>query len=169
MAKRPSKRADVPPRASDNLKRTLIEKPDAAQLSDLRVTINYAGHPKHKRNPHLYGLGTFNGERGDETLCDAHAGFRMKDMASIPSLLLRGIDAELVGERIVWTVADDGWIFEARLTNRDTNEYHGYPVRPSEAISELVFRRFSVWAKQFGSASDKMAMSNCAQRYGFKL
>ena len=168
MAKRPPKRTDVPPRSSDNVKRALIEQPDPSHLAALRSTIHYAGHPKHKRNPHLYGLGNFNGQRGDETLCDEHGGFTKKDMPLIPSLLQRGIDAELVGERMVWTVADDGWIFEARLTNRDTNEYHGYPVRPSEAISELVYKRFAIWAVAHGSALDQMAMSNCAQRYGIR-
>lgn len=168
MAKKPGKRSDIPPRDSDNDNRRLQDNVDQNSLATLKTTINYAGHPKHKRNPHLFGLGQFNGKRGDETLCDKHAGFTKAQMAGIPSLLQRGLEAELVGERIVWSIADDGWIFEARLTNRETNEYHGYPVRPSESIAELVFKRFAHWAKRHGSPSEKQAVLCCAERYGFE-
>ena len=73
-------------------------------------------------------------------------------MADIPALIERGIRAGLIGHtaRLLWTVADDGWIFEARETNRETAEYHGYPVLPEESIGHLVFDRFVNWAEAHG-------------------
>lgn len=168
MAKKPDKRSEIPPRDSDNDNRRLLNEIDQGVLLNLKNTINYAGHPKRKRNPHVFGLPRYNGKRGDETLCDKHAGFTKAQMAGIPLLLQRGLAAELVGERIIWSIADDGWMFEARLTNRDTNEFHGYPVRPSEAIAELVFERFERWARRNGGAQEKLAALRCAERYGFK-
>mgnify|MGYP000902506815 CR=1 FL=1 len=169
MAKKPKKRSDIPRRDSDNDNRRLLDEIDHISLARLQESIRYAGHPKHKKNPHLFGLDRLNGKLGDATLCDAHAGFTVEQMKDIPLLLQRGLKAKLIGERIVWSIADDGWIFEARLTNCVTDEYHGYPVRPSEAIAELVFERFAHWAKNHGSRSEKEAVLRCADRYGFKL
>ena len=42
-----------------------------------------------------------------------------------------------------------------------TNEYHGYPVRPSEAIAELVYKRFSAWAIAHGNPQDQQAARAC--------
>ena len=70
------------------------------------------------------------------------AGVR-RQIDDIP--LKRGIRAGLIGhtERVLWTVANDGWIFEARETNRETAQFHGYPVLPEESIGRLVFDRFA--------------------------
>ena len=77
--------------------------------------------------------GVFCEIRGDATLCD-DAEFEPSQMAETPMVMRRGIRAGLIGhtQRIIWTVADDGWIFEARETNRDTAEFHGYPVLLTE-------------------------------------
>ena len=85
-------------------------------------------------------------------------------------MIRRGLRAGLIGHgnRIIWAVADDGWIFEGRLTNVATNEFHGYPVRPSEAIAELVYKRFSSWAITRGTSQDQLAAKACRDRYGFK-
>jgi hypothetical protein len=134
----------------------------------LRARVTYGGSSKHKRNPTIFGLEPFNGDRGDATLCDEHASFQLADMTKIPALIHRGLQAKLIGNNaLIWTVADDGWIFEGRLTNPTTSEYHGYPVRPSEAIAESVYRRFSDWASAWGNVEDKEAASNCAALYGF--
>lgn len=167
--KKPTKRADLPRRNSDNDKRRLDPAPDPQFINQLLSTVHYAGSSKHKRNPHLFDLKRFNGKRGDETLCDEHAGFSPEDMAGIPAIVQRGLKAGLIGDRVLWTIGDNGWIFEARLTNSETNEYHGYPVRPTEAIGEPVFRRYAEWASAHGAESDKQALQNCSAVYGFKL
>ena len=166
--KKPKPRTDIPPRNKNNNKRKLAEVVSDEVVATLLTTAHYKGSSKHKRNPAIFGLEPFNGRRGDATLCDEHAQMQPKDMARIPMLTTRGITARLVGTNI-WTVDDTGWIFEARLTNSEQTEYHGYPVRPNEPIAEPVFRRFKAWADEFGQASDKQAALNCAALYGFKL
>ena len=96
-------------------------------------------------------------------------------MVHVPGLLIRRISAGLIGSRvedgvpsILWTVSDQGWIFEARITNIGQAEYHGYPVRPSEAIADLAYARFSAWARLHGSDSDWQAAANCQALYGFR-
>ena len=130
--------------------------------------VHYLGSPKHKLHPHLFGLPPFNGERGDATLCD-EADFEPSQMDEVSMLIRRGIRAGLIGytQRIIWTVADDGWFFVAREANRDTAEFHGYPILPSEAIARAVFNRFSVWVQEQGTDKEQSACDSCRFRYGF--
>ena len=137
------------------------------RIAELRASVNYKGSSKHKRNPAIFGLEPFRGDRGDATLCDEHAGFRPNDMAKVPAMIDRGLRAGLIGTNL-WTVSDDGWIFEGRLTNVAQVEYHGYPVRPSEAIAEPVYRRFKSWAEVEGEPADRRAAENCAALYRFR-
>ena len=160
---------DLPPRRSDNAKRRLVEDPSPALLERLEAAVKYAGSSKHKLHPHLYGLPPFSGKRGDATLCDRDAGFERSDVPSIPSMMHRGIKSGLVGEegRIIWAVADDGWMFEFRQTNAMQSEYHGYPLRRTEAIAALIFRRFALWARGQGTRKDQDAAESCRRRYRF--
>lgn len=169
MPTKPTKRSDIPPRNSDNYKRRLLDPLTPQDTQLLIQCVNYKGSPKHKQNPYLFGLAAFNGKRGDETLCDSHAGFTPKKMLNVSMLIQRGITASLVGVRMFWTVADDGWIFEARLTNSIAHEYHGYPVRPTEAIAEPVAKRFYEWAHAKGSSIEQNAAQTCYLLYGFRL
>ena len=165
--KKPPKRSDIPPRNSDNNKRRLAPAVTDEVVTTLLGSVTYKGSAKHKRNPKLFDLEPFKGKRGDATLCDGHAEFQVKDMARIPDLIRRGINARLVGTNL-WTVDDSGWIYEARLTNAGQAEYHAYPVRPKEAIAEPVYDRFREWADAFGQPSDKQVALNCAALYGFR-
>lgn len=165
--KKPKPRPDIPPRSNENRKRKLFDMMSTEQLATFFAGRKYEGSPKHKQNPHLFGLEPFRGERGDRTLCDAHARFSADDFARLPRLLERAQAASLVGN-FVWTVDDNGWIYELAVTNAGQNQYHGYPVRPSEAIAEKVFIRFRDWAALHGSAQDKAAAQVCQSFYGFR-
>ena len=161
-------------RKSDNDKRRLKKTPDQATLARLLRTATYQGISRHKGNPRQFGLPPHNRPRGDETLCDVHANFQPGDMATLPVLLRRGLRAGLVGEvetqgipTIIWTVADNGWIFEARITNVGRAEYHGYPVRASEAIARIVYDRFANWARMHGGPQEIAAADTCRALYGF--
>jgi hypothetical protein len=157
----------LPPRRSDNEKRKLYVNITALDVQVRYGTVSYKGSSKHKQNPHLFGLEPFRGRRGDRTLCDKHAGFSPEDMVRVPLLLQRALCARLVGSHM-WTVDDNGWIYELAVTNPTSNEHHGYPLRPSEAIAETVFRHFQSWALENGSENDKAAASACRERYGFR-
>lgn len=167
--KKPRERTDIQPRNQDNHKRRLEKTVAPRLIAELRNVVTYGGSSKHKQHPHLFGLAPFNGDRGDSTLCDGHANFRPSDMVKIPELIHRGLKAGLVGKNhLLWTVGDDGWIFEGRLTNPAQTDYHGYPVRPNEPIAERVYDRFKVWVDIEGDDADKQAALNCAALYGFK-
>lgn len=166
--RRPSPRADLRPRTSDNAKRHLDTNLTAEQVRAQFGATTYCGSPKHKQNPHIFGLEPFRGNRGDRTLCDSHASFQPSDMARIPVLLDRALRSGLVGSHM-WTIDDNGWIYELALTNATTSERHGYPLRPSEAIAELVFQHFASWATVNGDDSDRNAVHACRTLYGFDL
>lgn len=138
-------------------------------IEQMLDTVHYEGSAKHKRHPHLFGLEPFNGDRDDATLCD-EADFQPEQTAEIPALLQRGIRAGLIGHtaRLLWAVADDGWIFEARETNPATAQFHGYPVLPEESIGRLVFNRFAAWANAHGTPADRPAATACRIRYDFR-
>lgn len=167
--KKPPERTDIPPRNQDNNKRRLEKDVSSKAIAELDAKAFYRGSSKHKRNPSIFSLEPFLGDRGDSTLCDEHANFQPADMAKIPELIHRGVQARLVGKNaLLWTVADNGWIFEGRLTNVVTTEYHGYPVRPTEAIAEKVYRRYSAWAFDRGNVADREAAIKCAELYKLK-
>lgn len=165
----PPRRRTVHRRHSDNEKRRLMKEPSDDLVRSMLDTVRYSGSSKHKLHPHLYDLPPFNGYRGDATLCD-DADFGPARMTEVPALVRRGIRAGLIGHtgRIVRTVADDGWIFEARETNRDTAEFHGYPVLANEAIARAVLERFSDWAAKRGTPEDRSASDSCRLRYGLR-
>lgn len=159
----------MPPRGSDNDKRRLIPDPDPGRIEVLLNSVRYQGYSKHKKWPRLFGLEPFRGKRGDATLCDKHANFLPEDFASIDDMIKRGLRAGLLGHNeLIWAIADNGWIYEARPTNVAQSEYHGYPVRDSEAIAESVYRRFAAWAQESGDQGARLATDNCKRRYGFK-
>ncbi|MGE4244068.1 hypothetical protein [Ramlibacter sp.] len=137
-------------------------------MTELKSKIHYKGYSKHKKAPEAFGLPPYMKRRGDATLCDEHAGFRPVDMGLLPSMLERGLKSGLVGKGdIVWTVFDNGWIMECRVTNRISREYHGYPVRPGEAIAEGVYRRFAAYVRNSRSSTsgERAAMVNCKAMY----
>jgi len=167
--KKPAKRPDLPRRHVSRDKRRLRPEVDAATSNALLKSARYVGSPKHKLNPEPFGLEPFAGKRGDATLCDRDAGFTPAQIASIHGVLQRGIRAGLIGTgRIIWAIGDNGWIYECRLTNRQQSEYHGYPVRSSEPIAQLVYRRFLAWAERHGTQQDRQAATQCQALYGFK-
>lgn len=148
---KPRKRLPVT-RSSDNDKRRLRDPiPAKTWLDALAARATFQGYSKHKLDPREFGLEPFSGSREDATYCDGHAQFARRDAARIPILLRRGISAGLVGHKddangedptILWTVDDNGWIYEFRITVPGRAVYHGYPVLGTEAIARLVLARY---------------------------
>ncbi len=164
--KRPPTRRDE--RRPDNVKRRLLAAPADELLEHLLSSVSYRGSEKHKMHPLAFGLSISGGSKGDATLCDEHAGFTNDKAHSIPRLVERGLRAGLVGHgNLIWTVGDDGWIFEGRPTNVVTSEYHGYPVLDWESIARPVYNRYSEWAHTSGRTLDRIAAEQCKSKYGF--
>jgi hypothetical protein len=151
MSRRKPRKRLAAARSSDNDKRRLRDPvPPKAWLDTLAGRATFQGYSKHKLDPRAFGLVPFTGSREDATYCDGHAQFTPRDVARVPSLLERGISAGLVGHNddangdptILWTVDDNGWIYETRITIPGQAVYHGYPVLGTEAIARLVLARY---------------------------
>ena len=173
MARRPGRRLPAA-RGSYNEKRRLCEPhPGQAYLDGLAARARLAGSPKHKLQPRAFGLDPFTGLAEDPTYCDGHAEFSPDDMVRVPELLRRGIEAGLVGANdaqgdptLLWTVDDNGWIYEARITIPGQGLYHAYPVLPVEAIARKVIARFAAWAYDRQDAGLIAALRMAQERYG---
>jgi len=161
---RPATRKGLPERRDARRPRKLDANPALSSVAARFAGIQYEGSPKHKRHPHLFGLEPFRGERGDETLCDELAGWKPADTARVPALFDRAKRASLVGS-LLWTVDDNGWIYELQMTNAGHNQHHGYPVLPTDPFALLLVRRFAVWAGGHGTRADKQAAENCKLLY----
>ncbi|MFX8601227.1 hypothetical protein ABTL95_20400, partial [Acinetobacter baumannii] len=77
-----------------------------------------------KRHPRAYGLAPYAGQQEDPSYCDEHAGFGPGDLQRAPAILRRGIEAGLFGKAnkkgdpgLLWSIDDNGWIYEAQITN----------------------------------------------------
>jgi hypothetical protein len=142
----------LPDRTSDNDKRALLpDMPPEPDRQALIARISYEGYGKHKKNPHIWKVAVYHGDAEDRTFCE-DAGLRPTDMRRATRIVQRGVAAGLMGDRsdlncptILWTIDDNGWIYELRLTNRDQAVYHGYPVRFNDAMARKVIVRFQQW------------------------
>jgi hypothetical protein len=136
-----------PTRSRNNRKRRLREPiPTVAEREALSASAKYGPHSKHKYNPSAYGLTPYSGQDEDRTYCDAHANFGKHDFSRIPTLLKRGILLGLWSDGagppdMLWTIDDNGWIYEMPVTNIVQHDYHGYPLLPGDAfVAQLLAR-----------------------------
>lgn len=150
--RRPPEPRDLPPRSSENDKRALsLLWPTQQAIDALWADATYEGYGKHKRTPEIWGLNRFQGYAPDRTFCE-DAGFTLADRGRILSLLQRGIAAGLFSEQErqgvpakLWTIDDNGWIYEFAITNATVPLYHAYPVRRTDAMARKVIDRFELY------------------------
>lgn len=127
----------------------------SALLSDkekafLRANAVYEGSPYHKKNPGDFGLTPPAAPRSDATLCD-EAGVTQRAVAS--ALLDAAIDGGLASEattpegfpKQIWTVDDQGRVFEAMYGGSRTGCYHGYPIRTKDPLFDRISK---IWAQR---------------------
>jgi hypothetical protein len=173
MAKpRKPKRRLVVERSSDNDKRKLREPaPKAEARETLARRARFEGSAKHKLEPRAFGLEPAPSD-DDDTYCDGHAGFRPEDMARTGRLLRRGLLAGLIGQidkqgdpTLIWTVDDNGWVYEGRITTPTRALYHAYPLLPSDAFAKIVIARYAEWAYGEADARVLFALQNALDRY----
>ncbi|HYD23819.1 MAG TPA: hypothetical protein VEB68_03415 [Croceibacterium sp.] len=153
MRKKPDKRV-IDERVADNQKRRLLlEMPARTLREQLADRITYEGSGAHKADPYSWGIEPYRGRRRDRTYCDLHARFKFKDRLRIQRLLRRGVIGGLISDHalkgdpsMLWTIDDNGWIYELRITNPGHAIYHGYPVLPSDPLARKIIARLSAWA-----------------------
>lgn len=169
--RRPTKRV-VTARSSDNVKRRLKDPiPDQDTRSALIARATFAGSAKHKLHPRAFGLEPAPSDE-DDTYCDGHAGFAPADMTRLPVLLRRGISVGLIGDNdkkgdptLLWTIDDDGWIFEGRITTPTQAVYHGYPLLPGDAFARKVIERVASGIDGGLDPSLKACLLRALERY----
>lgn len=113
----------------------------------LAAEVHYTGNPAHKRDPGDFDLTPPSAARQNATLCDDAGLFKRKDA----KLLLRNgakkglVDARSKGEfpLLIWSVNDDGIVFEAQLENAEQGDYHGYPMPISDPLRPDILRAAS--------------------------
>lgn len=143
-------------------------------LDALSGRAQYEPYAKHKRHPRAFGLEPISEISDDPTYCDEHAGFTPDDMARIPGLMCRGIAAGLTSKaesggnpRLLWSIDDNGWVYEARLTNEGQALYHGYPLLPGDPVANKVISRYRDWAYGRDDIQAATKIADAAQeRYG---
>lgn len=109
----------------------------------------YTGNPQHKRAPGDYGLTPPTQPRPGKTLCD---GARQISKAEATALLKRGLLKGMFSQcelghwpQNIWSVSDEGEIFEAQLENREMGAYHGYPVPEDDDFRRMIQQE---WARR---------------------
>ena len=136
-------------RSRNNANRRLIATlPTTASRAELSARVTYGAYSKHKFNPTAYKLSPYAGQDVERTYCDEHAGFGKESRNRIPTLLVRGVMLGLWSDQndgdapsLLWTIDENGWIFELRITNSGQAQYHGYPVLPGDAFARHVLAR----------------------------
>jgi len=169
--KRPRRRI-VDERSSDNHKRQLRTPAPAADARDeLAKRARFQGSGKHKLEPRAFGLEPATPD-ADDSFCDGHDGFTPEDMSRVPSLLERGIKAGLIGHRdsqgdptILWTVDDNGWVYEARITTATQAIYHGYPLLEGDAFARKVITRYSEYVYAHPELQLERSLEQALERY----
>jgi len=173
MAKpRRPKRRLVVERSSDNDKRRLREPAPTDEAREaLAARIRFAGSGKHKLEPRAFGLEPAPSDE-DDTYCDGHADFRPEDMARTGRLLQRGLLAGLIGHNdkqgdrtLIWTIDDNGWIYEGRITIPSQGLYHAYPLLTSDAFAKIVIARYAEWAYNQSDPRSLTALQDALDRY----
>lgn len=93
-------------------------------------------------------------------------------MARTGRLLRRGLLAGLFGSNdkqgdptLIWTVDDNGWVYEGRITTPTQALCHAYPLLPSDAFAKIVITRYAEWAYDEADARVLSALQNALDRY----
>lgn len=125
-----------------NLKRRLQRIDDPNERQRLAAAVSYGGNPEHKKNPGDFGLTPPASPRPDKSLCDTVEIFRRAEALQLLRLgAERGlVSAQWVGgfPQNIWSVNEAGEPLEAQLENRETGQYHGYPMPETDPFREKV-------------------------------
>lgn len=120
--------------------------PDEA-IDALATEAKYVGSGHHKRYPLDYGFERTN-PVPTKSLCDMVRPIRLAEAAA---LLESGIRARMVSRlengfpKYVWTVGDDGVVYESKNDPRSPGLYHGYPLEHEKAVRDYIL---SEWKRR---------------------
>jgi hypothetical protein len=120
------------PRYQRKKNRKIAAALPGVDLDHVAQQARYVGSPEHKDHASIAGIPK---PRADASLCPL---FTQDHLKMVNDWLKESIRKGLVGEfwegefpRYVW-YRDGSTLYEARLVNRGTGEYKGYPLEPDE-------------------------------------
>lgn len=102
------------------------------ELAALARQVSYVGSVEHKASPSFAG---WPRPRADATICDREVSDDQRRLTDWLQIAVRRGDIgepwEGIFPRYAW-YQDGNTMYEARLVNRETGEYKGYPLLKSE-------------------------------------
>lgn len=141
-------------RPGNNPKRRIapLERLTEDRKIALTGAVRYVGSGHHKRNPADYGLPRAN-PRPTKSLCDLERTILLDEARQ---LVASGIQYGLFSEpqedgfpKFIWSVSENGEVFEAKTDIHGTGEYHGYPLEDEDAMHKYVK---SIWEERCQNA-----------------
>jgi hypothetical protein len=131
-----------------NPKRSLLpaDGMTRAAREALAERVTYGGNGEHKLHAADYGIAPPPTPRPGKTLCDAEGPF---PQATALALLKAGAAKGMVSRQLrrrlpqlIWSVADDGTVYESQLENSALASYHGYPMPAADPFRERVLEEW---------------------------
>ena len=117
-----------------SLRPTLASPEQARSMAE--VDFEYRGNPLHKKFPEDYKLTPPAKPTPGKTLCDKYKRISKMEAEGLLRMAIRkGIfDPRLDNgfPRKVWAVDEEGYVYEARLDDREHGTYHGYPLASTQ-------------------------------------
>ncbi|MFD2182227.1 hypothetical protein [Rhodoplanes azumiensis] len=117
--------------------------------ADLAERAKYVGSGHHKRYPADYGLERTN-PRPTKSLCDL---VKTVKLAEAGALMRKGLMCGMISDvrlgefpKYVWSVDEDGEVYEAKTDPMTPGVYHGYRLEEEDDMRRLVE---SVWKKRW--------------------
>lgn len=130
-------------RSGNNPKRRVIahEAVTPECVDSLKRGVHYIGSGHHKRNPADYGFDRAN-PRPTKSLCDAN---RVIAQAEAQKLIMDGISRRMFSSpledgwpKYIWSVSDNGEVFEAKTHPNTPGQYHGYPLADEDDMRDYI-------------------------------
>ena len=133
--RRPQRRSKPKPRVA----LAAVGEVSREELNRMENTASYRPSPYHKSSG---GPETDAAPRPDKTICDGPAtGGHRKPLLLLRAGIRRGMVSRQTRRgwpRQVWAVGDDGVVYEGQLSNEQTGEYHGYPMKKGDGFAGFI-------------------------------
>lgn len=124
----------------------------ADEKKRLERDVRYIGSANHKLHPAAYGFPRPE-PRPNKSVCDMERDILLPEAKQ---LVARGIQYDMFSElqadgfpKFIWSVSENGEVFEAKTDRNGTGEYHGYPLEDEDAMYKYVI---SVWKERCQNA-----------------
>src|SRR4051794_12496262 len=111
--------------------RDRVPAPTGVVLAEVAAVVRYIPYAAHKAH---YSLGVAPRPRSDATPCPKEITAEQAQTWLREAIAVGDVGGSWEGKpypRLVWKRVDDV-VFEARLSNQESGEYHGYPIDRQE-------------------------------------